>query len=220
MSDYSVEIQKLVNDALGELEQAHKEGKSADAPIANNHFLVRWVTKAIKSQRYPRCVVDDLMRWQRQGRSKGNQAGLPFEFKRISAFYASFFNGDSDVETLKDSQIESFLDVMEALDWEVSTSETLVGAGKVQIFTDGQNSLALCADQCDSCFDGTDLVKPMSWFVRGNHAEFIQKASEAGFMVHKVTDYKSNVKYHGEYQVFPSNRGTYLAEIPLAFQAD
>ncbi|KOO11963.1 alpha-acetolactate decarboxylase, partial [Vibrio xuii] len=49
-------------------------------------------------------------------------------------------------------------------------------------------------------------------------AQFIEKAAAAGFMVHKVTDYKSNVKYHGEYLVFPGNRGQHLAEIPLSFQ--
>ena len=49
---------------------------------------------------------------------------------------------------------------------------------------------------------GELMVKPMNWFVRGNHAEFIQAAMEAGFMLHKVTDYKSAVKYHGEYIVY------------------
>ena len=60
----------------------------------------------------------------------------------------------------------------------------------------------------------------MSWFVRGNHADFVEKASQAGYMVHKVTDYKSMVKYHGEYLIFPANEGNQLAEIPLSFQAD
>ena len=105
---------------------------------------------------------------------------------------------------------------MEEQGWEVSTSEPLVNCGKVQIFTEGPNSLALCSDQCDNCFDGEEMVKPMSWFVRGHHADFVEKASAAGFMVHKVTDYKSNVKYHGEYIVFPANRGNQLAEIPLS----
>jgi hypothetical protein len=60
----------------------------------------------------------------------------------------------------------------------------------------------------------------MSWFVRGNHAQFVEMAMKAGFMVHKVTDYKSNVKYHGEYLVFPNNQGNQLAEIPLNFSAE
>ncbi|KGK16595.1 alpha-acetolactate decarboxylase [Vibrio navarrensis] len=218
MSNYTTEIQRLVNTALQELEAEHRAGKLADAPVANNHFLVRWVTKALKAQRFHRCVVDDLTRWQKAGRSKGNDAALLPTFKRISAFYASFFCADKEPAVITDKQIEAFLDQMEQADWEVSTAEPLVGCGKVQIFTEGQHSLALCAQQCESCFDGDTLVKPMSWFVRGNHAEFVAKATEAGFMVHKVTDYKSNVKYHGEYLIFPANLGNQLAEIPLSFQ--
>lgn len=218
MSEYTIEIQKLVNAALEELAAEHKSGKQVNAPVANNHYLVRWVTRALKSQRFPRCVGDDLTRWQKAGRSKGNDAGLMFTFERISKFYGEFFPANKEDRVIKDSDVEAFLDLMEKEGWEVSTSEELVDCGKVQIFTEGQNSLALCANQCESCFEGEELVKPMSWFVRGHHAQFIEKASAAGFMVHKVTDYKSNVKYHGEYLVYPGNRGTQLAEIPLSFQ--
>ncbi len=218
MTSYTVEIQNLVNTALAELGNEHQSGKLANAPVANNHYLVRWVTKALKDQRFDRCVGDDLTRWQKAGRSKGNEAALMMIFQRISSFYAEFFANHPAENSVKDSAIEAFLDCMEAAGWEVSTSEALVGAGKVQIYTDGQNSLALCANQCEACFDGENLVKPMSWFVRGHHAAFVEAATKAGFMVHKITDYKSNVKYHGEYKVFPANQGTQLAEIPLSFQ--
>ena len=70
MSKYYIEIQKLVNNALGELYALHKSGKAIDAPIANNLYLVRWVTKALKAQSYDRVIVPDLVRWQKQGRSK------------------------------------------------------------------------------------------------------------------------------------------------------
>ncbi|WP_195723467.1 DUF2913 family protein [Vibrio furnissii] len=219
MADYYLEIQNVVNTALAELDAEHCSGKLVNAPVANNHFLVHWVTKALKGQRFHRCVVDDLTRWQKAGRSKGNQSELLFTFKRISAYYASFFNDARD-NTITDKKIEQFLDTMEQDGWEVSTSEPLVNCGKVQIFTDGQNSLALCAAQCESCFEGELLTKPMSWFVRGHHAGFVEKAAAAGFMLHKRTDYKSNVKYHGEYLVYPGNMGLQVAEIPLSFKAD
>ena len=217
MTEYYLEIQNVVNTALAELDAEHQSGKLANAPVANNHFLVRWVTKALKGQRFHRCVGDDLTRWQKAGRSKGNDANLLPTFQRIAAFYAQFFANAAET-IVTDQQIEAFLDLMESADWEVSTSEPIVGQGKVQIFTSGQNSLALCADQCESCFEGERLVKPMSWFVRGNHNQFIELASQAGFMVHKRTDYKSNVKYHGEYIIYPANQGLQLAEIPLGFQ--
>ncbi|QSA19891.1 DUF2913 family protein, partial [Vibrio furnissii] len=91
MADYYLEIQNVVNTALAELDAEHRSGKLVNAPVANNHFLVHWVTKALKGQRFHRCVVDDLTRWQKAGRSKGNQSELLFTFKRISAYYASFF---------------------------------------------------------------------------------------------------------------------------------
>lgn len=64
MSNYTKEIQNLVNAALADLDQEHRSGKLANAPVANNHYLVRWVTKALKSQRFGRTVGDDLTRWQ------------------------------------------------------------------------------------------------------------------------------------------------------------
>lgn len=101
MSKYYIEIQKLVNTALDELTALHKSGKAVDAPIANNLYLVRWVTKAIKSQAYDRCVAADLIRWQKQGRSKGNNSDLTFTFRRISAFYAQFFPQGEEPKPLK-----------------------------------------------------------------------------------------------------------------------
>lgn len=214
MSEYVVEIQAVVNAALNELSQEHQSGKLSDAPIANNHFLIRWVTRAIKTQRFHHCVAKDLIAWQKIGRSKGNQAGFWDLFKRISLLYGELLCEDN--ADILDSDIESFLDRMEGLDWEVSTSEPLTNCGKTQLFTDGQKSLGLCANQCDDCFDGAVLVKPMSFFVRGNHAEFVEQAYQAGFLLHKVTDYKSSVKYHGEYLIFPKNQGQQLAELPFS----
>ncbi|MEC7939280.1 MAG: DUF2913 family protein [Pseudomonadota bacterium] len=220
MSKYYIEIQKLVNTALGELYALHKSGKAIDAPIANNLYLVRWVTKVIKAQAYDRVVVPDLVRWQKQGRSKGNNSDLTFTFKRISAFYAQFFPEGEEPKELKDSDVEAFMDKMYEMGWSVSSEDELTTGGKIQFFTDGEHSFALCGKQCDDSFDGELMVKPMNWFVRGNHAEFIQAAMEAGFMLHKVTDYKSAVKYHGEYIVYPANQGNQLAEIPISFVAE
>ncbi|WP_234493908.1 DUF2913 family protein [Vibrio maritimus] len=217
MSAYYSEIQMVVNSALEELAAEHASGKLINSPVTNNHFLVRWVTRAIKTQRFGKATSANLVQWQKTGRSKGNDSMLEPTFKRISAYYAGFFGGD--IVPITDKMIEQFIDDMEAAGWGVCTSEVLTDGSKVQFFTDGANSFAVCANQCDDCFEGENLIKPMSWFIRGNHAEFITKAYEAGFMLHKVTDYKSKVKYHGEYLVYPLNQGTQLAEIPLSFKA-
>jgi hypothetical protein len=226
MMTYHDEIQRVVDTALTELAQAHQRGQLVNAPVANNHFLIRWVTNALKQQRFHRCVGDDLTGWQKAGRSQGNHAALERVFQRISAYYHLFFTTDTSTEQqitdqqITDQQIEQFLDTMTEAGWEVSTSEPLVGCGKVQLFTESPDSLALCAQQCESCFDGAILTKPMSLFVRGNHTQFVDQAWQAGLMVHKQTNYKSNVKYHGEYLIHPGNRGEQLAEIPLGFVVD
>ncbi|PMH46672.1 alpha-acetolactate decarboxylase [Vibrio sp. 10N.286.49.B3] len=216
MSDYYLEIQKLVNSALDELAAEHASGKVIDAPVPNNHFMVRWVTKTIKTQRFNRCISSDLQRWQKAGRSKGNQSDLLFTFKRISAFYGQHVPEGEPVRQLKDSDVEAFIDQMDEAGWCVTNTEVLTNGEKVQFFTDGADSFALCGDQCDNAFDGEIMARPMNWFVRGNHAQFIEMASKAGFMLHKHTDYKSLVKYHGEYVVYPANHGPELAEIPIS----
>ncbi|PWI33991.1 alpha-acetolactate decarboxylase [Vibrio albus] len=225
MADYYIELQNVVNTALKELEEEHRKGKLANTPVSNTHFLVRWVTRSLKTQRFPRCVGDDLTRWQKAGRSKGTASDLLFTFKNISAFYQSFFPIEKEPVAITDADIETFLDRMEQDGWSVCTEYDLTE--KTQIFSEGDNSLVLCANQCVSCFLADEqgqessqpemLIKPISMFVRGNHARFVQLATDAGFLVHKRTDYKSIVKYHGEYLIYPFNKGTQLAEIPIGF---
>lgn len=213
---YSVEIQNVVNSALAELDEQHQKGKVANAPVSNTHFLVRWITLSLKTQRFDRCVRDDLVRWQKTGRSKGTKSEMVFMFRNISRFYAQLIPIDQEPKVITDSDIEAFMELMEKEGWGVSTEFELTE--KIQVFTEGDNSFLLCAKQCDDCFEGgAELVKPMSFFVRGHHAEFIRLASEFGFMLHKRTDYKSVVKYHGEYLIYPKNQGTQVAEIPIGF---
>ncbi|RBW66624.1 alpha-acetolactate decarboxylase [Vibrionales bacterium C3R12] len=216
MSKYHIEIQALVNAALEEMAAEHESGKLVNAPVANNHFLVRWVTKNIKTKVFNKCISSDMIRWQKSGRSKGNQSDLLFTFKRISAFYGKMFPQGDDTKPLKDSDVEAFIDKMDEAGWCVTNTEVLTNGEKIQFFTDGADSFAMCADQCDDSFDGEIMARPMNWFVRGNHAKFIEMAAEAGFMLHKRTDYKSLVKYHGEYIVYPGNHGIELAEIPIS----
>ncbi len=212
---YSVDIQNVVNSALEELQLEHNKGKLANTPVSNTHFLLRWVTRSLKTQRFPHTVRHDLERWQKMGRSQGSQADLMSAFRIISTFYGQFLPPDDEPKAILDSDIEAFLEVMEQHGWGVSTEFELTE--KIQVFTDGENSFLLCAKQCDDCFEGgSELVKPMSFFVRGDHTEFIKLAAESGFLLHKQTDYKSVVKYHGEYLIYPNNQGPKLAEIPRA----
>ncbi|MFV0574520.1 MAG: DUF2913 family protein [Vibrio sp.] len=212
---YSSEIQRVVNTALAELKQQHENGKLANTPITNTHFLSRWVTKSIKTQAFHTCVKDDLIRWQKASRSQGAGCQLLTVFENISKLYGKFLPVDGELKPILDKDIEAFMDYMEEKDWEVVNEFELIE--KSQIFADKPNSFVLCAKQCDDCFDGELLIKPMSFFVRGNHAAFIAEAVSQGFLLHKQTDYKSIVKYHGEYLIYPNNLGKKLAEIPLNY---
>lgn len=209
---YSVEIQNVVNSALAELKELHDTKKLANTPITNTHFLARWVTKSIKSQGFDGCVKNDLIRWQKLSRSKGAGSELVSLFERISALYHRLLPIEQASKPVTDKQIEMFMDHMEAQGWEVVNEFELTE--KIQVFADQPNSFVLCAKQCEECFDGENLTKPMSFYVRGNHIAFVEEASKSGFLLHKQTDYKSIVKYHGEYVVFPNNVGKSLAEIP------
>ncbi len=215
MSKYHIEIQNLVNTALNEMAEEHKKGRLPDTPVSNTHFILRWITRAIKGQRFHRVVSGDLLHWQKTGRSKGTQLDLLLLFRQISSLYAEFTPESKESKPVLDSDIEDFIDFMEAQGWAVCTEYDV--REKIQVFTEGESSFLLCSYQCEDCFDASDLVKPMSWYVRGNHAEFVRLATNQGFLVHKVTDYKSKVKYHGEYLVYPNNQGPRLAEIPIGY---
>ncbi|GAM75439.1 hypothetical protein JCM19241_3351 [Vibrio ishigakensis] len=227
MKSYAQQLLNLVTSAIDELEADHKKGRLANTPVSNTNFLLRWVTKSLKQQRFSKLMVKDLTTWQKQGRSKGTQTGLYQSFTTIRDFYQHYFPDFEAPKPILDSQINQYIDHMESIGWSVCTEYDLSGDEKGQLFTEGDSSLVLCAHQCDDCFvdgkneDGTEsLMKPMSFYVRGNHAEFIKEATKAGFLVHKQTDYKSKVKYHGEYLIYPNNLGGQLAEIPIGFNAE
>ncbi|CAM3948838.1 DUF2913 family protein [Vibrio neonatus] len=218
MRSYAEQMLELVDIALLDIHQEHQSGKLADTPVSNTNFLLRWITKSIKEKRFATLMAKDLIAWQKLGRSQGSKTALYQRFQTLSEFYGIFFGKDKTVKPVLDKQIEQLMDVMEEAGWSVTNEYDLTESAKSQVFTDGESSFVLCADQCESCFDGgEELMRPMSFYVRGNHSQFIEKALQCGMMLHKQTDYKSKVKYHGEYLIYPSNQGPILAEIPLGF---
>lgn len=212
---YYQEIQHVVNQGLAELNEEQARGRVPKNPVSETHFIVRWVTKAIKTHRFDRCVVKDLMGWQQEGRSKGTSAGLKVRFEHISALYGRVVPVDSDVEKITQDEITALLAQFEDESWFVVTDHEI--SGKAKLFSDGDNSLVVCKAKLESVFDAGVLVKPLTCYVRGNHNEFLEMTAKAGLLVHKKSDYKSIVKYHGEYQIWPENQSSELAELPLSF---
>lgn len=216
---YYQEVQHAINAALGDLQESKDSGRLPKNPVSANHFLIRWVTTAIKSQRFNRCIAKELMTWQKEGRTKGTGTELPIRFEHYSRLYGEL----APVETVTPITKEAILAWSEFLEedkeWCVTTEYEVLE--KASLFSDGDHSLIICSTQLESCFDGeegsAELVKPLTCYVRGNHHEFIESAYEHGLIVHKRSDYKSKVKYHGEYLIFPNNHGLQLGEIPFSF---
>lgn len=214
--EYSKEIQRVINSALGDLQASKDSGRLPKNPVSANHFLIRWVTTAIKTQRFAHCAAKDLMAWQKEGRTKGTGTELPVRFEQYSRLYAELAPMEQDLSVSK-SGILAWGESLEEKEWCVTTEYEVLE--KASLFSDGDHSLIICSTQLESCFDpeSGELIKPLTCYVRGNHHEFVESAFEHGLMVHKRSDYKSKVKYHGEYLIYPHNRGTQLGEIPFSF---
>ncbi|MDX1301674.1 DUF2913 family protein [Photobacterium sp.] len=216
MAIYSQEIYKLVTAGLKELEESQLSGKIQKNPVSETHFLSAWVTRAIKQQAFDRCVVQTLMTWQQQARSMGKNAQLKQNFEHIAEAYEGVRGDDGKAMIITRDQVQSLYQSLEQKGWMVTTEFEVTR--KVTHHTEGQASLVVCVKQFRDVFsipDGsTELAKPLSLYVRGSAQEIIDTAFSLGLLLFKVTDYKSKVKYHGEYILYPNNNGADLPELP------
>ncbi|PSW03774.1 DUF2913 family protein [Photobacterium lipolyticum] len=219
MAIYSQEIYKLVTAGLKELEESQLSGKIQKNPVSETHFLSAWVTKAIKQQVFDRCVIKTLMSWQQQARSMGKNAQLKQNFEHIAEAYAGIRGDDGKAMIITRDQVQSLYQVLEQKGWLVTTEFEV--NRKVTHHTEGQASLVVCVKQFRDVFsiqdestEQVELAKPLSFYVRGSAQELIDTAFSLGLLLFKVTDYKSKVKYHGEYVLYPHNNGAHLPELP------
>ncbi len=216
MVPYYQELQRVINSALADLQESKESGRLPKNPVSENHFLIRWVTTAIKSQRFAHCVASDLKMWQKEGRTKGTGTELSVRFAHYSRLYKELAPVDATKAISKDAILAWAEYLADSKGWCVTTEYEVLP--KASLFSDGDHSLIICSTQLDGCFDSeAKLIKPLTCYVRGNHYEFVESAYEHGFIVHKRSDYKSKVKYHGEYLIFPNNQGSQLGEIPFSF---
>ncbi|WP_064603428.1 DUF2913 family protein [Photobacterium sp. J15] len=214
MANFYQEIYKLVSDGLNELAESVQSGKTPGNPVSETNFLNLWVTKVIKQQRYHHCVAKTLLGWQQQARSMGKNAQLKQQFDHIRQTLAGIPREENDeAKPTTAAQIHSLYEKLEQADWVVATEYEV--NRKVTHHTDGQASLVVCAKQYkESVSEQGEVVKPLSFYIRGDVREFVDAAYEQGLLMYKVTDYKSIVKYHGEYMVYPVNAGMCLPELP------
>jgi Protein of unknown function (DUF2913) len=88
---------------------------------------------------------------------------------------------------------------------------------KLSLKTSGVSSAIVCARETEQVFDDDgQLTMPLSLYARGDSQTLINLFHRHGVLLHRVTKYKSKVKYHGEYIIYPENNGADLPCIPRA----
>lgn len=210
---YVTEIQTVMAAAFDDLAAAIAAKKVADAPHAREAFLGRWVAQAVKQQRFHHSVKADLQRWTQRARSAGTQAGLGAEFAQIQTVYAEWFPVGEPAKPVHKSQLQQWIDCAVEAGWCVHTQDTI--DRKVKIISGGQHSMAVCPDAMQSAFDDEQrLVSPLSVYVRGPEQAVVAWAHQAWIATTRVTAYKSIVKYHAEYRIWPNNQADGLMVMP------
>ena len=214
MTSFSTSIHQVVTTALADLHEAQLKGKIPKNPLSETHFLAAWTTNAMKKKRFESDVLPTLKIWQRKARSLGKNAALVETFQAIKAHYEHVFDQDLKAKPVNKQQIINLCDKLTELQWMVNTD--LEVGEKLNRHSAGQASMIICSQQFEQCFEDGLLVKPISLYIRGDLPEALQAAFEQSLLLYKVTDYKSKVKYHGEYIIYNNNEGEFLPELLIA----
>jgi hypothetical protein len=214
MTSFSTSIHQVVTTALADLHEAQLKGKIPKNPLSETHFLAAWTTNAMKKKRFESDVLPTLKIWQRKARSLGKNAALVETFEAIKAHYEHVFDQDLKAKPVHKQQIIDLCDKLTELQWMVNTD--LEVGEKLNRHSAGQASMIICSQQFEQCFEDGLLVKPISLYIRGDLPEALQAAFEQSLLLYKVTDYKSKVKYHGEYIIYNNNEGEFLPELLIA----
>jgi hypothetical protein len=210
MSSFSTSIYHVVTEALTDLNEAQLKGKIPKNPLSETHFLAAWTTNAIKKKRFDSKVVPTLIIWQRKARSLGKNAALVETFNELKQSYEHVFDENLKTKPITKNQLIQLCEQLNENQWLVDT-ELEVGE-KLNRHSAGQSSLIIDKNELKSHFEHGLVSKPISLYIRGDVKEVIQRAFELSILLYKVTDYKSKVKYHGEYLIYPNNDGEFLPE--------
>ncbi|QIZ77295.1 DUF2913 family protein [Ferrimonas lipolytica] len=215
---FNIAILMLAKTGLDELVQGQQSGKVPCNPSSEAHFFSAWVTRAIKQQRFPHCVAKQLLAWQKAARTQGANAGLKPIFEQICATYQPLVDASSNMAAVSSTQLEQLFAALDEHDWYVERGYPV--SRKVTHHTDGKASLVVCSEQWQQSIDANTgtLIKPLSVYARGDVSQLIHVAYQHGLLLHKITDYKSLVKYHGEFIIYPNNAGTILAQLQTPSQ--
>ncbi|MDP2559885.1 DUF2913 family protein [Psychrobium sp. 1_MG-2023] len=204
------ELLRLVSLGLEELEKSQQSGKTPNNPLSENHFFSVWVSKAIKEQRFDKAVALILKEWQQQARTLGAGAQLKQCFSDLMHTYLNL-KQRSKAESAQ-SNFEQLQSQLNEAKWQVSVTE--LHPKKNTIHSDGLSSFVVDESCIERAFDerGAQLSN-ISCFIRGDSELFIKQAYLLGWLAFKVSDYKSIVKFHGEYVLTANNNKAQLPEV-------
>lgn len=211
MTSFSNSIHQVVTSALDDLSEAQAKGKIPQNPLSETHFISAWTTNAMKKKRFESDVLPTLKIWQRKGRSLGKNAALVETFTAIKKSYEHVFDESLKAKPVTKEQVVQLCESLTSLEWMVDTD--LEVGEKLNRHSGGKASLIICSTEFDTHFEDGMLIKPLSLYIRGDVVEALKAAFESTLLLYKVTDYKSKVKYHGEYIIHADNNGEFLPEL-------
>ena len=211
MTNFSTSIYQVVTTALNDLDEAQSTGRIPRNPLSETHFLAAWTTNSMKKKRFESNVLPTLKIWQRKARSLGKNAALVSTFNTIKENYEHVFDQNLQPKPIIKDQVIGLCDQLSVLGWMVNTD--LEVGEKLNRHSGGQASLIICTNEFNDNFEDDVLQKPISLYIRGELSQALEIALSHSLLLHKITDYKSKVKYHGEYLIFANNNGDFLPEL-------
>jgi len=194
-------LYQLSIDALESLNIAQANGKVPNNPLSESHFFSVWVSKSLKEKLFDVSMMPLLKQWQQRARTQGAGANLKNEFESIKRTYQGL---DTTDHLITKVQVESLIEALTILDWQINI-ESHIGK-KHSVRKEKHSSLVVDNNSLNAKFNSEGILSsPISLFIRGDNRAFIENAYKLGILVYKVTDYKSIVKFHGEFVIAPNN---------------
>lgn len=214
MAIFSQEIYNLLHLALAELKASQKSGRTPHNSLNEAHYLGAWITTAIKQKRFDSILLNTLKKWQSKARSLGKNSGLKEQFIYLERCYNQILDADKKIQVVKHSQFDAFFKALRAEQWMLTTD--CVVLDKMNCHSAGKSSLVVCQKQMTEHFnDQGELIKSISLYIRGDSQGVVNIAFAENLLLHKRTEHKSKVKYHGEYIIYVHNDGEFLPEFSI-----
>lgn len=202
------QVYTLATQALESLAQSQANGKVPNNPLSESHFFSVWVSKSLKEKSFDVCMAPLLKHWQQCARTQGAGANLKSEFQSIKNTYQTL---DSIGHVVTKQKIENLIACLSTNDWQVNIEPSI--GKKHSIKKEKASSLVIDNSKFSCVFnESNELKSALSVFVRGDQQSFIDVAHQQGLLVFKVTDYKSMVKFHGEFIIAPNNNFNAVAQ--------